>query len=172
LAVALVLSVACSRALAGAPSRAAAGVAGHHIVPGSPRWNADEPPFRIAGIIVAPNARLVQIIILDATGRGGKALTLKEGSTLEGYRIKHIDQKQVLLEKDGKEIRASLGNPKPLQEPPAATPAGGSAAAGRETKTSNQAPAKQERGSGAGNAHPPTKTRGYARDPPATPANP
>jgi type II secretory pathway component PulC len=97
------------------PNRATAHDASTAAAQGS---NSAEPPFRVAGIVVGPHAKRVQLIVQEASGRGGRAVTLKEGASLEGFVIREIEQRQIRVEKDGREYRLGLSNPHPLQEPP------------------------------------------------------
>jgi hypothetical protein len=115
------LALVLSTLATAAPTLAVPGMnrpAGRDAASGAPGWNPNRPPFRVAGIVVGPNMKLVQVIVPDASGRGGRAVTLKEGATLEGFLIKKIEKRQIYVEKGGSEIRLGLGNPHPLQEPP------------------------------------------------------
>jgi hypothetical protein len=152
------LAVALSMLAAAAPIPAAPGSASlgaRRAASATPYLNTGQPSFRVAGIIVGPHTKLVQVIVPDASGRGGRALTLKEGAIVEGFLIKKIERRQIYVEKDGSEIRLGLGNPRPLQEPPALEEKGRAHGATAPGGTASRSPAEASHREPAGAGRPP-----------------
>jgi hypothetical protein len=68
------------------------------------------PPFRVAGTVIAASGRLAQLVPLDAARRpAGGPVQAREGETVLGYRIAHIDNHRVYFEKDGHHFRLDVG---------------------------------------------------------------
>jgi hypothetical protein len=89
--------------------------------PPSHRGAPTDVPFRVAGIVIGPAAKLAQVVILDPSGRPTKVRTVREGSKVEGYVIAAIAAKSVDVERDGLVFSLAIDNPSPIEQE-AATP--------------------------------------------------
>ncbi len=76
------------------------------------------PPFFIKGTVISPESRLAHVAVLDDTQREKQTYQVREGETLEGYRLAHIENHRVYFEREGVIFLLPVGGSKPATEPP------------------------------------------------------
>lgn len=76
------------------------------------------PPFFIKGTVLSPDSRLAHVAVLDDAQRERQVHQVREGETLEGYRLARIDNHRVYFERDGVVFLLPVGGSKPTTEPP------------------------------------------------------
>jgi type II secretory pathway component PulC len=76
------------------------------------------PPFFIKGTVLSPDSRLAHVAVLDDAQRERQVHQVREGETLEGYRLARIDNHRVYFERDGVVFLLPVGGSQPALETP------------------------------------------------------
>lgn len=76
------------------------------------------PPFFIKGTVISPQSRLAHVAVLDDTRREKQTFEVREGESLEGYRLARIENHRVYFERDGAMFLLPVGGSTPVSEPP------------------------------------------------------
>jgi len=72
---------------------------------------ADKPPFWVAGVVITPAQRSAFLVVRDDTRRDTGVVTLREGQSYEGYRVRAIDADRVHFDRNGVETSVVVGRP-------------------------------------------------------------
>jgi type II secretory pathway component PulC len=76
------------------------------------------PPFYIKGTVLSPDSRLAHVAVLDDAQNEKQSYQVREGETLEGYRLARVENHRVYFERDGVVFLLLVGGSKPETEPP------------------------------------------------------
>jgi type II secretory pathway component PulC len=79
---------------------------------------AKTPPFWVAGVVITPTQRSAVLVVLDGSRREVGVATLREGESIEGYRLAGVEPERVLLEQAGTQYSVPVGRPQPNGAPP------------------------------------------------------
>ena len=83
------------------------------------QWAAiPPPPFFIKGTVITSDSRLAHVAVLDEAQREKQLHQVREGETLEGYRLAQIDNHRVYFEREGVIFLLPVGGSRPEAEPP------------------------------------------------------
>lgn len=72
---------------------------------------ATEPPFWVAGVVIATERRSALLVLLDDKRREKGIVKLREGESIEGYRLASVEPEGVVLEQNGTVVRVPVGRP-------------------------------------------------------------
>ncbi len=86
--------------------------------PPEQRGAVPPPPFFIKGTVLSPESRLAHVAVLDDAQREKQSYQVREGETLEGYRLARIDNHRVYFERDGVVFLLPVGGSLAAAEPP------------------------------------------------------
>jgi len=86
--------------------------------PPEQRAEVPPPPFFVKGTVLSPDSRLAHVAVLDDAQREKQSYQVREGETLEGYRLARIDNHRVYFERDDVVFLLPVGGSKPATEPP------------------------------------------------------
>lgn len=76
-------------------------------------YTAALPAFWLTGIVMAPPASVALIVVRGVDDRPVGSLLVKEGETIQGYRVVAIGEDRVSLEREGQTFSVRLGRPLP-----------------------------------------------------------
>ncbi len=86
--------------------------------PAEQRAGVAPPPFFIKGTVLSPGSRLAHVAVLDDAQREKLVHQVREGETLEGYRLAQIENHRVYFEREGVVFFLPVGGSKSAAEPP------------------------------------------------------
>lgn len=86
--------------------------------PPEQRAGIPPPPFFIKGTVLSPGSRLAHVAVLDDAQREKLVQQVREGETLEGYRLARIENHRVYFERAGVVFFLPVGGSKSAAEPP------------------------------------------------------
>ena len=71
-----------------------------------------EPPFWVAGVVIAAERRSAILVMLDNGRRDVGHVTVREGESISGYRVAGVEPDRVRLERGGSVFSVPVGQPK------------------------------------------------------------
>ncbi len=86
--------------------------------PAEQRAGVPPPPFLVKGTVLSPSSRLAHVAVLDDARRERQVHQVREGETLEGYRLAQIENHRIYFERQGVVFFLPVGGSKSAAEPP------------------------------------------------------